>query len=135
LLVLVIAGAALLYPVKSTWPIGIEEWKGADGNRLLAASLSFPLVVFGGLLIAGGAWMAIVEWRGRFKKPEVATDAVDVGKVIEAIGKLRGAALLLVVGGLLLFGAAWIAQSAAKPTPASTSTGTSGGTTTTTTPP
>lgn len=115
-LILGLTGAALWYPATSAWSIGVEEWSGKDGNRLLAASLSLPLTVIGGLTIGAGVWMAIVEWRGRFKSSGTVSTKIEPGPVIDALGKLRGAALLLVVGGILMIGSAWIAQSAAKPT-------------------
>jgi hypothetical protein len=124
---LVIAVVALWYPLKTIWPIGLEEWKGDDGNRFLAASLSIPLIVLGALLVLAGAWLAIVEWRGRLKSKDelTATGLPDVGPWIEAIGKLRAPALLLVVGAILMLGSAWIASNAAKPTPTSASSGSS----------
>jgi hypothetical protein len=121
-----IAVAALWYPAVTAWDIDADDWTGANGNRLLAASLSVPLTVLGGLIAAVGAWMAVVEWRGRFRRAdkkdgEEAVAAPDLSKIIEAVGKLRGATLLLVVGGLLMLGSAWIAQSASNPTPPSSS--------------
>jgi hypothetical protein len=71
--------------------------------------------------------MAAVEWRGRFRKaPTQATTRergvdLDVSKTIAAIGKLRGAALVMVVGAVLMLGSAWVAkESANAPTPATT---------------
>jgi hypothetical protein len=64
--------------------------------------------------------MAVVEWRGRFKKPEDLTVEgvnVDIPALVEALGKLQGAALVMIVGAVLMLAAAWVAQSAAAPSP------------------
>ena len=113
---LLLAAALLWRPIVTAWGIGKDDWLGDAGDRALAASIAVLLVAFGGVLVAVGAWMAAVEWRGRFKKPEApqARGGLDAIKgIIESVGKLRGAALVLVVGGLLMLGAAWIGQSSA----------------------
>jgi hypothetical protein len=88
------------------------DWAGLDGRLKLAAEVVVPLVALGGVVVLIGVWMAIVEWRGRFRAPSKYRGIEeDLPKIIEAIGKLQGAALVLVVGVLVLFAAAWIAQS------------------------
>jgi len=119
---LLIAAVLLWRPASAAWQISKSDWTAEEGgDNALAAALSVPLVVFGGALVALGAWMAAVEWRGRFKaeQPEgggvrALAGAVDVPAVVAAIGKLRGAALVLVVGAVLMLGAAWVAQSSAE---------------------
>jgi hypothetical protein len=98
------------------------DWNALDARTKLAGAITVPVVVFGGVTLLVGVWMAAVEWRGLFKTPTTTlttmnTDGVDPGKIIEALGKLKGAALVMVVGGLLLLGATWVAQSAAQPPP------------------
>ena len=102
------------------------DWNALDARTKLAGAITVPVVVLGVITLLIGVWMAIVEWRGIFKAPQdtftTLDDAgVDPGKIIEAIGKLKGAALAMVIGGLLLLGAAWVAQSAAQPPAAPTS--------------
>ena len=130
---LLLAALLLWRPTLTAWDITKDDWLGDHGATAFAASVAVPLTVFGGLLVMIGAWMAAVEWRGRFKKEPAAkvqarggvVDSLD--EIITAVGKLRGAALVLVAGALLMLGAAWIGQSSAD----SPSTGTS---TTATTP-
>ena len=102
-----------------------------DASRRLAAGLAVPLSVLGTLLVPLGTAMALVEWRGMFAPPaqeeaKARAGTPDLGKMLEAVGKLKGAALVMVVGALLLGGSAWIASSAAKapPVPARTVVGT-----------
>jgi hypothetical protein len=122
----IIGTVILLAPARTARDISESDLKGTDGDTALAASLAVPLTVLGGASVVLGAWMAMVEWRGRFKKKEPADRGFepDVGKIIEAIGKLRGAALVMVVGALLMLGGAWVAQSLAEeaPTTATTTT-------------
>jgi hypothetical protein len=144
----VVAGLVLFQPAQAAWDVTKSDWKGTDGHLQLAASLGVPLTVLGGAAVAVGAWMAAVEWRGRFKKrpkkkeKEEAEEArargvsVDVGEAITAIGKLRGAALVLVVGAALMLGSAWIAkESAGQSSPTTTTPTTTSPATPGTTPP
>jgi hypothetical protein len=102
----------LIGPLRSVWSLSKDDLTGADGDRALAAALGLPLTIVGAAVVVLGAWMALVEWRGRFKaKPAARALPVDVPKVIEAIGKLRGAPLVMVVGAALMLGGAWIATS------------------------
>ena len=99
--------------------LGQTDWDSLTGGQRLAATLVVPLIVLGALAVVIGMWMALVEWRGRFRDATtVVTKSVtgdDVSKVIDSIAKLRGAALVMVVGGLLMLSAAWIGGSAASP--------------------
>jgi hypothetical protein len=95
-----------------------NDWEKLTASARLAATLAVPITVLGVLLVCTGAALAGTEWRGTLKDPpppvETRDAAVDVPKVIEAVGKLRGPALMIVAGALLLGGSAWIASSAAK---------------------
>ena len=111
------------------------DWDALDARTKLAGAITIPVVIFGAVTLLVGVWMAVVEWRGILKTPKttlatMSGSSVDLGKIIEAIGKLKGAALAMVVGGLLLLGAAWVAQSAAQPpaAPASSTAGPTGST-------
>jgi hypothetical protein len=97
----------------------IGGWSDLDASRRLAAGLAIPLSILGTLLVPLGAAMAVVEWRGTLARPAEREQAAapDLGKMLEAVGRLRGAALVMVVGALLLGGAAWVASSAAKAPP------------------
>lgn len=99
------------------------DWSTFAANLKVAAFMALPLTIIGSLAVLVGLWMALVEWRGRFaEKPQPPTgdeitpkgiSGEDAAKVIEAVGKLRGAALSMVVGAIVLIASAWIAQSAA----------------------
>jgi hypothetical protein len=113
--------------------LGESEWDSLDGRAKVAVTLAVPMLVLGGFAVLVGIWMAAVEWKGRFRRRED-TDAVtvkgpsgqDVAAVIDSIGKLRGAAIVLVVGAALMFAAAWVASSAAEtPQPSPTASPTS----------
>jgi hypothetical protein len=101
------------------------EWNALEPPLRVAVKLAVPAVLIGATLIAVGLWMALVEWRGRFavaKKLEADPTLMsgeDAGKVIEALSKLQGAALVMVIGALLMLSAAWVAQSAASRPPSS----------------
>jgi hypothetical protein len=109
-----------------------EAWNALPDGLRVAVSLATPLILLGGFLVAVGLWMAIVEWHGRFKVAETARPSSgiganafsgeDVGKVVDAISKLQGAVLVMVVGAVLMLSAAWVAQSAAEPAPMPSST-------------
>ncbi len=98
-----------------------KVWEALDNRLKVAVVMALPLVVLGTVSLLTGLWMAVVEWRGRFAEKSSETDkglTVEPDKIIEAVGKLRGATLAMVVGGILLLGAAWIGQAAASPPPA-----------------
>ena len=102
-----------------------------DGRALIAARVIGPVTVVGVAVTLIGVWMAATEWRGRFAAKAEATqtrEIPDPAKVIEALGKLRGAALVLVSGIVILLGVAWMTSATASappaPTPSSTPTAT-----------
>lgn len=115
--------------------LGLDATQTAklDGRALIAARVIGPVTVIGVIVALIGVWMAMTEWRGRFaKKTEAATgerDIPDPAKIIEALGKLRGAALVLVSGIIILLGVAWMtsATASAPPSPAPSSTATATG--------
>lgn len=100
-----------------------DDWKTLDSGLKVGVSIAMPVAVLGCLLVLVGLWMALVEWRGRFLEaitpastPDVQTKGLEDlinEKTIEALGKLRGPALVMLVGALLLVSSAWVAQSAA----------------------
>ena len=100
-----------------------------DGRALIGARVIGPVTVVGVAVTLFGVWMAMTEWRGRFTKAPTATgerEIPDPSKIIEALGKLRGAALVLVSGIVILLGVAWMtsATASAPPAPSPTSTAT-----------
>jgi hypothetical protein len=132
--VAVLAVLIFARPAVSSWQLGPGDWTNEKtGQSALAASVMMPLLVLGGVVVLIGAWMAAVEWRGRFAPDdgsEVTSFAIDtdgIAKIIDAVGKLRGAVLVMVVGALLMLGAAWIAESAVSGSVSETgTTGTTG---------
>jgi len=101
-----------------------------DGRALIGARVIGPVTVVGVAVTLVGVWMAMTEWRGRFAtKAETVTgerEIPDPSKIIEALGKLRGAALVLVSGIIILLGVAWMTSATASappaPSPATTAT-------------
>lgn len=109
-----------------------------DGRALIAARVIGPVTVVGVAVTLIGVWMAATEWRGRFAAQsdiEGEREIPDASKIIEALGKLRGAALVLVSGVVILLGVAWMTSSTASAPPAPTPTSTSTSTSTSTAPP
>jgi hypothetical protein len=104
------------------------------GPTALAAALSLPLTIVGGFILSVGTWMAAVEWRGRFKPPKPPNRKavgvpIDLSSLAGAIGKLKGAPLVLFIGAVLMLGSAWVAHSsagAADPAASAGPTGPSG---------
>ena len=98
------------------------DWDAFGARTKLAAFVSIPALILGSLMVLVGLWMALVEWRGRFVRRveeeefEYGTRDIDVPSVVEAVGKLRGAALAMVVGASLILASAWVASSAPQPT-------------------
>jgi len=88
---------------------------GKHVNDDLSHQLTVPLIICGVLLVTFGAAMASVDWRAGYESASGGPRGVgeDASKVIDALGKLKGAALILVSGLVLLLGLAWIAASAA----------------------
>ncbi|GAA2159802.1 hypothetical protein FHX52_3810 [Humibacillus xanthopallidus] len=114
--------------------LGLDATQTAklDGRALIAARVIGPVTVVGVAVTLIGVWMAATEWRGRFATQEGGEgerEIPDPSKIIEALGKLRGAALVLVSGVVILLGVAWMTSATASappaPTPSSTSTSTS----------
>ena len=96
-----------------------------DGRALIGARVIGPVTVVGVAVTLVGVWMAATEWRGRFAEKPATTgerEIPDPTKIIEALGKLRGASLVLVSGTLILLGVAWMtsATASAPPAPAPT---------------
>jgi cytoskeletal protein RodZ len=118
--------------------LGLDAAQSAklDGRALIGAQVIGPVTVVGVAVTLIGVWMAATEWRGRFAAPADTTgerEIADPTKIVEALGKLRGAALVLVSGVVILLGVAWMTSATASappaPTPSSTSTPTANPTT------
>jgi hypothetical protein len=118
--------------------LGLDAAQSAklDGRALIGAQVIGPVTVVGVAVTLIGVWMALTEWRGRFTARAETTgdrEIPDPSKIIEALGKLRGAALVLVSGIVILLGVAWMTSSTASappaPTPSSTPTSTASPTT------
>ena len=91
-------------------------WETLEGRLKVGMTIAVPVAVLGIVIVLAGLWMAVVEWRGRFAEkpaPKTRDFGVEPDKIIEAVGKLRGAALAMVVGAILIVASAWIAQAAA----------------------
>jgi hypothetical protein len=92
-----------------------------DGRALIGARVIGPVTIVGVAVTLVGVWMAATEWRGRFAERSKETgerDIADPAKIIEALGKLRGAALVLVSGIVILLGVAWMTSATASAPPA-----------------
>ena len=114
--------------------LSAAETAKLDGRALIGARVIGPVTVVGVAVTLFGVWMAMTEWRGRFtEKPQTTVDreVPDPSRIIEALGKLRGAALVLVSGIVILLGVAWMtsATASAPPAPSPTSTATGSPTT------
>lgn len=103
---------------------------GADGK--IAVVLLTAVLLIGIVVLAVGVWLAVVEWHGAMKiEPAGMRSLASVAPIVEAVGKLKGAALVLTVGGLLVFSVAWSAKDAlpepvnSTPTPSASPTGSS----------
>lgn len=143
LVIAVLFGAAL----KSTFG-AVGDFKWSDGssqsaNRAVDVGgvVGLVLLIIGGTALAVGLWMAVVEFAGRFRSDGTAPDAAarggfteDAPKIIEAIGKLKGVALVLVVACIPLLAAAYVARGGVEQAPPTTTTTTSATSRTSTTP-
>jgi hypothetical protein len=112
---LAIAGLATI-----TGRLGLAtDWQALGTRFKFALVIAVPALLLGALVVLVGLWMALVEWRSRFQATTMAgnREELNVPAIVDAVGKLRGAALVMVVGALLILGSAWIAQSAVAPSP------------------
>lgn len=111
--------------------------KGTNLATVTGGVIGLSLVLIGALVIVGGLFGGLLEVRGRLRTEEdlkidqaaaeaglAAKGAVDlkgVAAVVDAVGKLRGAALILVIGCVPLLAAAWIGHAAVDtPSPSET---------------
>jgi hypothetical protein len=137
IVVAVLLGAFVVVSQLFADNLGLDATETAklDGRALIGARVIGPVTVVGVAVTLVGVWMAMTEWRGRFtEKAETGTgerEIPDPAKIIEALGKLRGAALVLISGIIILLGVAWMtsATASAPPAPAPTSTATGSPTT------
>ncbi len=108
--------------------LGLSEaaYNKLDGRGVVGARLIGPIAVVGVLTVLIGLWMTVTEWRGRFAGPTKAGQhrgaGEDATKLIEALGKLKGATLVLVSGVLILLCVAWMTSSTTGSEPASATT-------------
>ncbi|GAA5163883.1 hypothetical protein [Ornithinimicrobium tianjinense] len=80
----------------------------------LPGQLAWPLLAAGWMVLSLGLWMLAMEWRAGFKASKAApVSKGDLPAVIEALGKLKGATLVAIIGLVLLLAPAWIAGSTA----------------------
>lgn len=92
--------------------------------------LAFGLFFVGVLLAAVGAYFAALEVRGKLisaEEKEVlakrGVEVKDVATLVEAVGKLRGTAAVIVLAVACLISAAWIGYGSTRPdSPATTTT-------------
>ncbi len=104
------------------------EFKLLDGRTIVSTRMLGPIAALGVVLVIVGATMTLIEWRGRFAEEPATEDGtprgvsdVDPVKLVEAIGKLKGATLIVVAGLVILLGVAWMTSSTAAPPPSSPS--------------
>lgn len=94
-----------------------------DGRALVGSAVIGPITLVGVVVTVVGVWMVAVEWRGRFVKtaadarPKSAT--ADLTQLLTALGKLRGATLVLLSGVAILLGVAFMTSSTVGADPAS----------------
>lgn len=110
--------------------LGLDEaaYKKLDGRALVGAAVIGPIALVGVAVTLIGVWMVAVEWRGRFA-PKAAGEVQakglpDIGTVVTALGKLKGATLVLLSGVTILLAVSWMTGSTAGAEPSSTPTGT-----------
>jgi hypothetical protein len=146
----VIVGALgwLLFQVMADLHDRITE-DSDDLSVLLGGLIGVGLVLIGAVALGAGVYGGLLEVRGRLRtKKDLEIDKAakesgafeakgaeealkGVAVVVDAVGKLRGASLILVVACVPLVAAAWIGHAAVdQPTPATTTTTTTSTTTT-----
>ncbi len=125
----------LLIAAAGLSPLAIVLWRVAvrpstpDGELsvTIGGLVAIGLLIVGSVIACAGIFGALLEVRGRLRT--VADRAAlgergalpDAKGVIEAIGKLRGAAMILVIACVPLLASAWIGHSAVdQPSPTST---------------
>lgn len=103
-----------------------EAYAKLDGRAIVAVRVIGPLAFIGVATLVLGLWMAVVEWRGRFRR-EGATDGlvaetttVDIPKVIEALSKVKGYPLVVLVGLVILLGVVSMTSATSGANPPST---------------
>lgn len=145
--IVVAAAIALLTGVLLVWSgilehdLGLEDaYESFDSRQVLGARIVGVVAAVGIVVVAMGLWMALVEWRGRFEAAQEAKKALEaaagdkvtglgaedaaklIPETVEALGALKGAALVLVSGVVILLGVSWMTASATGAPPASTTT-------------
>jgi hypothetical protein len=115
-------GWFVLKPVFSTIR-SLAELSKTDSVNLrpiVGGLVALGLLLIGIVVILGGLFAGLMEVRGRMVQRELSArhnarlvgQSIKWNEVIDSIGKLKGAALLLVVGCVPLLAAAWIGKTA-----------------------
>lgn len=112
----IIATIALAFAAR-VWTRLRESTAQASTIEALPGQMAWPLLAIGWVVLAIGLWMVLVEWRVTFAYTQAspaATKSPDLVKVLDTLGKLKGATLVTLVGLVILLSPAWIAGSAAE---------------------
>jgi hypothetical protein len=117
LLVCAIGGVVAVMPIwQAIYILGGED--GTFPNSDVGALVAFGLLLIGILIVMGGLFLAALEARGRMRRTAEPNRGAappttgDWAGIVDAIGKLRGSALVLVIGCIPLLAAAWIGKTA-----------------------
>lgn len=118
--VVVLAWAAIPAIWRFQWS-QLADPEGEATPLVLATLIVLVLLVAGVVALFAGAWLTLVEARGRMITPprqgveprkRGAAFPVDLTKLGEALGKLSGGHLLVFAGMTILFAVAWIGVNA-----------------------
>ena len=117
-------------------PLAIVLWRvavsstgtGTEATVTIGGMVAIGLLIIGGVIVCAGIFGALLEVRARLRTPKDRAafggrgGLPDVKGVIEAIGKLRGSALIMVIACVPLLAAAWIGNTAVDQTSPTTTT-------------
>jgi hypothetical protein len=149
----VAAIAILIFAVLLLAPLAyrLYDTDAADAVDRMATLTSLGLLSIGAVALLLGVYGGLLEVRGRLRTrkdredlrevpPAITAEGAEgalkgLALVIDAIGKLRGVALILVIGCVPLVAAAWVAQSGVGNEPGAAATPTARAATRTPSPP
>ena len=117
-------------------PLSIVLWRvavrstgaGTEATVTIGGMVAIGLLIIGGVIACAGIFGALLEVRARLRTPKDRAafggrgGLPDVKGVIEAIGKLRGSALIMVIACVPLLAAAWIGNTAVDQSSPTTTT-------------
>ena len=117
-------------------PLAIVLWRvavsstgtGTEATVTIGGMVAIGLLIIGGVIACAGIFGALLEVRARLRTPKDRAafggrgGLPDVKGVIEAIGKLRGSALIMVIACVPLLAAAWIGNTAVDQSSPTTTT-------------